>query len=204
MAVKPYRLAFADVSRLADDALAGRWLSPELFATAPHGSRRQVWLAGRILLSILLDKGPLPLLAIGPNGKPSHPQLPHFNISNSATGVAVLLGEREVGCDMELLRPRPRFMAVARHSFSAGLVEWLEALPVEEQLHAFWRLWTAHEAVLKQQGGTVWQISSLDLPLDTLCPAGRWLTHLAVNGALIACCGREPFPAEFTPELVLL
>ena len=204
MAVKPYRLAFADVSRLADDALAGRWLSPELVATAPHGSRRQVWLAGRILLSILLDIGPLPLLAIGPNGKPSHPQLPHFNISNSATGVAVLLGEREVGCDMELLRPRPRFMAVARNSFSAGLVEWLEALPVEEQLHAFWRLWTAHEAVLKQQGGTVWQISSLDLPLDTLCPAGRWLTHLAVNGALIACCGREPFPAEFTPELVLL
>jgi 4'-phosphopantetheinyl transferase len=204
LAVKPYRLALADIQRLADDALAGRWLSSELIATAPSGNRRPIWLAGRTLLAMLLDEGALPLLDIGPNGKPSHPQLPHFNISNSATGVAVLLGKREVGCDMELLRPRPRFMAVARHSFSTGLVEWLEALPVEEQLQAFWRLWTAHEAVLKQQGGTVWQISSLELPLDTLCPAGRYLTHLVVNGALIACCGREPFPAEFTPELVLL
>lgn len=94
----------------------------------------------------------LGLLEIGPNGKPHHPQLPHFNISNSATRVAVLIGDDAVGCDIELLRPRPRFMGVARHSFSPELYHWLESQPVDEQLCAFWRLWTAHEAVVKQQG----------------------------------------------------
>ncbi|MCT4706072.1 4'-phosphopantetheinyl transferase superfamily protein [Enterobacteriaceae bacterium H16N7] len=204
MAVAPYRLAFADIARLADDAHVRRWLSPELAAAAPPGRRRPVWLAGRILLAMLLGWEALPTLERGPNGKPFHPQLANFNISNSATGVAVLVGEGEVGCDIELLRPRPRFMSVARHSFSGGLVDWLERLPLQEQLPAFWRLWTAHEAVLKQQGGTVWQISSLDLPLETLSPAGLHLSHFSVSNTLIACCGREPFAAGFTPELILL
>ncbi len=197
-----YRLAFGAVARLGDDEQAARWLSPELMAAAPEGKRRPVWLAGRVLLAMLLER-PLPKLETGPHGKPWHPELPQFNISNSATSVAVLAGEDAVGCDIELLRPRKRFLAVAQHSFAPALYARLAALPPDEQLAAFWKLWTAHEAVLKQQGGTVWQITSLRLSPETLCPPGRHLIHLTVNNTLIACCGTEPFPAIFTPEIEL-
>lgn len=204
MAVNGYRLAFGDAARLSDDAQVARWLSPELAAAAPAGGRRAVWLAGRVLLARLLGHKALGLLEIGPNGKPHHPQLPHFNISNSATRVAVLIGDEPVGCDIELLRPRPRILAVARHSFAPELYDWLVTLPDEEQLSAFWRLWTAHEAVVKQQGGTVWQIPSLRLPLDRLCPPDRHLCHLTVANTLVACCGTLAFPEGFAPELVVI
>lgn len=196
-----YRLAFGDVARLSDDALVKYWLSPELVAAAPAGNRRPVWFAGRVLLAMLAEIKALPLLDSGPNGKPRHPELPHFNISNSATSVAVLLGDNAVGCDIELLRPRKRFLGVAQHSFAPELYDWLVSLPTDDQLPAFWKLWTAHEAVVKQQGGTVWQIAALKLPLDTLCPPNRYLTHLCVQNTLIACCGENPFPADFSPEL---
>lgn len=196
-----YRLAFGDVARLSDDALVKCWLSPELVAVAPTGNRRPVWFAGRVLLAMLAEIKALPLLDSGPNGKPQHPELPHFNISNSATSVAVLLGDNAVGCDIELLRPRKRFLGVAQHSFAPELSDWLVSLPTDDQLPAFWKLWTAHEAVVKQQGGTVWQIAALKLPLDTLCPPNRHLTHLCVQNTLIACCGEHPFPADFSPEL---
>lgn len=198
-----YRLAFGSVARLSDNQQAARWLSPELMAAAPDGKRRPVWLAGRVLLARLLEKEALPPFEAGPHGKPWHPELPHFNISNSAASVAVLVGKGAVGCDIELLRPRNRFLAVAQHSFAPALYDWLTALPSDEQLAAFWKLWTAHEAVLKQQGGTVWQIASLRLALETLCPPDRHLTHLTAHNTLIACCGTEPFPATFTPEIEL-
>lgn len=198
-----YRLGFGDVMRLSDDALVKSWLSSELVAAAPAGNRRPVWLSGRVLLAMLAEIKALPLLETGPNGKPQHPELPHFNISNSGTRVAVLLGDDAVGCDIESVRTRKRFMAVAQHSFAPQLYDWLVSLHVDDQLPAFWKLWTAHEAVVKQQGGTVWQISALKLPLETLCPPGRHLTHLLVNNTLIACCGTQPFASGFAPELLL-
>ncbi|MCA1923837.1 4'-phosphopantetheinyl transferase superfamily protein [Buttiauxella noackiae] len=198
-----YRLAFGDVARLSDDALVKCWLSPELVAAAPAGNRRPVWLAGRVLLAMLADRKALPPLETGPNGKPQHPELPHFNISNSATSVAVLLGDNAVGCDIELLRPRKRYLAVAQHSFTPELYRWLENLTTDNQLPAFWKLWTAHEAVVKQQGGTVWQIPALNLPLETLCPPGRHLIHLCVHNTLIACCGEVSFPDDFSPTLII-
>lgn len=198
-----YRLAFGSVARLSDNEQVARWLSSELVATAPDGKRRPVWLAGRVLLAMLLEKEALPGLVTGANGKPYHPELPHFNISNSAGSVAVLVGEDPVGCDIELLRLRKHFMAVAQHSFSPALCGWLAALSPDERPSAFWRLWTAHEAVIKQRGGTVWQISSLQLPLTTLCPEGLYMAHLTVNTTLLACCGTAPFPAKFVPEIIL-
>jgi 4'-phosphopantetheinyl transferase len=177
-----------------------RWLSEALIAMAPQGARRSAWLAGRVLLAQLLDNGALPLLQNGSHGKPWHPYLPEFNISNSADAVAVLTGNKPVGCDMELLRPRKRWQAVAKHSFSPALNDWLEGLPEAQQLTAFWRLWTAHEAVVKQRGGTVWQIPELSLPLETLCPPNLHLQHITCGEWLIACCGSEAFAADFSVE----
>lgn len=192
-----YRLAVGRVEHLCDPHSVRRWLSHGLTAMAPLGVRRSTWLAGRVLLAQLLDNGVLPPLQKGAHGKPWHPQLPEFNISNSADAVAVLTGNRPVGCDIELLRPRKRWRAVARHSFSPALNDWLEGLPEAQQLTAFWRVWTAHEAVVKQRGGTVWQIPELSLPLETLCPPNLHLQHIVCGEWLIACCGPEPF----TPDL---
>ncbi|RPH30002.1 4'-phosphopantetheinyl transferase superfamily protein [Buttiauxella warmboldiae] len=199
MVANGYRLAFAEAACLASEELATRWLTPELLQQAPAGRRRNDWIAARVLLAQLLDNGPLPCLEKTAQGKPWHPALPAFNISNSGSGVAVLVGDGNVGCDLEQIRPRARFMAIARHSFAAHLCEWLAALPQCEQIPQFWRLWTAHEAVLKQRGGTVWQMSQLDLPLHTLCPPDRYLQHVTVGDWLIACCGEQPFAPGFTP-----
>ncbi|WP_183271942.1 4'-phosphopantetheinyl transferase superfamily protein [Buttiauxella sp. A111] len=204
MAVNDYQLAFGEVACVLNDACATRWLSPELLQDAPTGRRRPDWIAARILLAMLLNDGPLPKLARAAQGKPYHPALPEFNISNNATRVAVLVGGREVGCDIEQIRPRARFMAIARHSFDEPLCDWLESLPEAQQIGQFWRIWTAHEAVLKQRGGTVWQMEQLRLPLQTLCPPDRYLHHVSLDDSLIACCGEQPFPANFTPELIIL
>lgn len=193
-----------DVAHLKDDALAARWLAAELLQDAPAGRRRDEWIAARVLLAMLLNHGPLPKLERGAQGKPYHPQLPAFNISNSGVSVAVLVGEGDVGCDLELIRPRARFMAIARHSFDASLCDWLESLSEVERIPQFWRLWTAHEAVLKQRGGTVWQMEQLSLPLQTLCPPDRFMHHVTVGESLIACCGEQAFPTDFGAELVIL
>ena len=192
------------MARFSDDALANRWLSAQLLQDAPAGRRRQDWIAARVLLAMLLNNGSLPRLERAAQGKPYHPALPEFNISNSGSSVAVLIGVGEVGCDIEQVRPRGRFMEIARHSFDANLCDWLESLPEVEHIPQFWRLWTAHEAVLKQRGGTVWQMSQLALPLDTLCPPDRFLCHVAIGESLIACCGEQAFPDDFSPELVML
>lgn len=204
MAVNDYRLAVGEVARLSDGALANRWLSAKLLQDAPAGRRRQDWIAARVLLAMLLNNGSLPKLERAAQGKPYHPALPEFNISNSGTSVAVLIGVGEVGCDIEQVRPRARFMAIARHSFAANLCDWLESLPEVEHIPQFWRLWTAHEAVLKQRGGTVWQMEQLHLPLQTLCPPDRFLHHVTVEDRLIACCGEQPFPDDFSAERVIL
>ena len=203
MAVNDYQLAFGEVACVLNDASTSRWLSPELLQDAPVGHRRVDWIAARILLAMLLNDGPLPKLARAAQGKPYHPSLPEFNISNHATRVAVLVGSGEVGCDVEQIRPRSRFMAIARYSFAAHLCDWLESLSEVEQIVQFWRIWTAHEAVLKQRGGTVWQMSQLELPLHTLCPPGRFLQHVTVDESLIACCGEQPFPDDFSPQLLI-
>ncbi|WBM69250.1 4'-phosphopantetheinyl transferase superfamily protein [Buttiauxella sp. WJP83] len=204
MAVNDYQLAFGEVACVLNDACATRWLSPELLQDAPTGCRRPDWIAARVLLAMLLNDGPLPKLARAAQGKPYHPALPEFNISNHATRVAVLVGGGEVGCDIEQIRPRVRFMAIARHSFDEPLCDWLESLPEAQQIGQFWRIWTAHEAVLKQRGGTVWQMEQLRLPLQTLCPPDRYLHHVSLDDSLIACCGEQPFPINFTPELIIL
>ncbi|MGK7245481.1 hypothetical protein ACSPAH_07840 [Buttiauxella agrestis] len=93
MAVNGYHLAVGDVAQLKDDALATRWLAAEMLQDAPGGRRRDEWIAARVLLAMLLNNGPLPRLERSAQGKPHHPQLPAFNISNSSKSVAVLVGK---------------------------------------------------------------------------------------------------------------
>jgi phosphopantetheinyl transferase len=103
-------------------------------------------------------------IADGPDGKPVAPGGPHFNMSHS-DGLALIAisRAREVGVDVERVRPVPRAAAIAQRVFSRD-----EALAVAEAGEGdrdllFHRLWVAHEARVKL-GAEAAEVRELDLP----------------------------------------
>jgi len=74
---------------------------------APLGARRAGWLAGRVMLASVIS--PLPEIVVGQHGKPAFSTDVRlwFNLSHSGDDIALLLSdEGDVGCDIEVLRPR--------------------------------------------------------------------------------------------------
>ena len=91
----------------------------------------------------------------GPFGKPSlgHDAACAFNLSHSAEMALVALAEAgEIGVDLEMLRPMPDAIDLARHNFSATENAELAATPVQDQSLAFLLGWTRKEACLKAIG----------------------------------------------------
>lgn len=81
----------------------------------------------------------------------------HVDLNWSHSGdwlIAACAGHARVGVDIELLRPRPKALALAQRFFAPEETAWLAGLadhPARLQ-HAFTRLWCAKEAVLKAHG----------------------------------------------------
>lgn len=96
--------------------------------------------AARALLALALRRelgiAPLPRMERAPGGKPFFPDLPQvrFSLSHSHGAAVCALHDREVGVDVELLRPAPRRLG-------AGMTD-----------EKFFRLWTAREATAKRAG----------------------------------------------------
>lgn len=181
-----YRIVLGKVSTLS----AGK-LSSVLTDQAPQGTRRARWLAGRVLLSHALS--PLPEIVYGQQGKPAFAtDMPlWFNLSHSGDDIALLLSdEGEVGCDIEVVRPRDNWRALANSVFSTGERAEIEAEQPKEQLAAFWRIWTRKEAILKQRGGSAWQISGIDSTL----PSGLSISQIQIGSLSLAVCTPTPFP----------
>lgn len=85
----------------------------------------------------------------------------HFNLSHSGEfALYAITPQRIVGVDIELMRTNLDYLALARHVFSPAEQAVLTALPVTEQLAAFYRGWTRKEAFIKARG------MGLSLPLD--------------------------------------
>ena len=80
-----------------------------------------------------------PVSARGERGKPYFPERPDicFNLSHSYGAAVCAVHEKEVGVDIEKIRPAPRRLA-------NGMGD-----------RAFFRLWTAKEATLKREGGAL-------------------------------------------------
>ncbi len=88
----------------------------------------------------------------GAKGKPALPGL-QFNMSHShELALCALSIKREVGVDLEYLRPLPEAVQLAKRFFSVTEHALIQALPVEEQVPVFFRLWTGKEAYLKATG----------------------------------------------------
>ena len=85
----------------------------------------------------------------------------HFNVSNAGdlALVAVTRG-REIGVDLEQLKPMPDGMDIASRFFSAPENQVFAALPEEARDLAFFHCWTRKEAYIKAVG------EGLSMPLD--------------------------------------
>jgi 4'-phosphopantetheinyl transferase len=164
-----------DLEAIGEDE--SRWrqlLSSDELARAMrfHFSRdRQRFVAARAWLRTILAS----YLATDPSGlrfcysKKEKPFLgpPHadtgitFNLSHSG-GIALFAfaRQREIGVDVEQLRPDSDLEAIARRFFSAREQSQLAALPAEEKVNAFFRCWTRKEAYIKATG------DGLSLPLS--------------------------------------
>lgn len=170
------------LSRLPADLLAR--------SESMNPARSQQWLAGRALLAQAMwaFKGceMLPAMQISATGKPSFvdPSLPHFSLSHSKNCLQLVLCDAgQTGCDVEQMRPRPRYLAIAQAAFSAGEFRWM--VEQTDSQTAFWQLWCLREAWLKQQGASVWQMDRLHLD-----PAARRFTSQPATGSRL-WCGRR-------------
>ena len=112
-----------------------------------------------------------------------------FNLSHSGDDIALLLSdEGEVGCDIEVIRPRKNWQALANAVFSLTEHDELEREAPEEQLSAFWRIWTRKEAIVKQRGGSAWQIVSIDSTAQS-----HSVSQLQLGSLSLAVCTSTPY-----------
>lgn len=166
---------------------------------APQGARRSTWLAGRTLLSHALSPSPLPEIVFGEQGKPAFvDDNPFwFNLSHSGDDIALFISDQgEVGCDIEVVRPRENWQALANAVFSVAEHQELERETPEDKLPAFWRIWTRKEAIVKQRGGSAWQIVSIDSAATQL----HSVSHIAFGSLSLAVC--TPTPFTLTSDLI--
>jgi 4'-phosphopantetheinyl transferase len=108
-------------------------------------------------------------------GKPSlaSPSPIRFNLSHShdLALVAVTSG-REVGVDVERVRPEVECLEVARCYFSPREVAALAALPIALRVHGFFTCWTRKEAYIKATGrGLSQALDAFDVTVEPGSPA---------------------------------
>lgn len=132
---------------------------------------RTRYVAGRATLRAILGRylGVPPEgvgLCYGPRGKPALASSQtaaalRFNLAHSdgLALYAITLG-RELGVDLERLRPEFATDAVAENFFSSAEVATLRGLSTGRQVRAFFDCWTRKEAYIKARGDGLW------LPLD--------------------------------------
>ena len=89
-----------------------------------------------------------------------------FNLSHSkALAVIAISGGREVGVDVEFVRPVRHLTGMVARWFSAEEQRGWQAPPAADQTAGFFRVWTCKEAWLKAVG------TGLSLPLDQVSVA---------------------------------
>jgi 4'-phosphopantetheinyl transferase len=99
-------------------------------------------------------------------GKPALARVPgeeklRFNVTHShELALVAVTRDREVGVDLEYLRPDIACEEIAERFFSARERAGLRALPAEVKHQAFFNCWTRKEAYIKAHG------EGLSLPLD--------------------------------------
>ncbi len=119
-------------------------------------------LAARYGVHISAEKLP-DAIRTGTHGKPELAPYPdiHFNISHCEDIAVCAMSSREIGVDIEEIRPFPD--AVIRKALTAGEQEFLKQMSADERSRQEWffRLWTLKESRIKHSG------RGLSMPLDS-------------------------------------
>jgi len=129
-----------------------------------------------------------------------------FNVSHSgAVALLAFTRRREIGVDVEQVRPDSDLEAIARRFFSMHEQNQLAALPAENKVDAFFRCWTRKEAYIKATGdGLSLPLNQFDVSLEVgeanavvatrpdSSEAGHWLLRevSAGPGYMAAVCVR--------------
>ena len=151
-------------SVLADDETerAGRFIyerDRDRFIAA-HGILRE--LLGRYISCAPQSSNSNTALMANPRLRTGSPPAISFNLSHShMLGLIVVAREREVGIDVELLRPDFGGEKIGNRYFSAKEMDELSSLPGELRTEGFFLCWTRKEAYVKARG------DELHLPLHS-------------------------------------
>jgi len=103
------------------------------------------------------------------------------------------VGEREVGVDLEQIRPvHPRL----ERALTAAERQWLTSLPQAERDEGFFRLWTLKESWIKCRDGRLMELRRTEFLLQgqeiVSAPPGFIFRFLpAPMGYVLAICERE-------------
>jgi 4'-phosphopantetheinyl transferase len=82
-----------------------------------------------------------------------------FSLSHSGDVVAYAFArDREVGIDVERMRPDRPFLRIAERFFAPGEVAVLRKLPESLREEGFYNGWTRKEAYVKARGGSVFRM----------------------------------------------
>jgi 4'-phosphopantetheinyl transferase len=176
----------------AEQAERAALLSPDEVARAArfHFERdRRRWTAARgAVRAVLAGYAGVPAAALafraGSHGKPAldGPAARAglaFNVSHSGDlALCAVTRGREVGVDVEAVRPDFATGEVARRFFAPAEVAALEALPPGERPEAFFACWTRKEAYIKARGtGLALGLDRFEVSLAPGRPAALLATH---------------------------
>jgi 4'-phosphopantetheinyl transferase len=139
----------------------------------------------RAILGRYLGRDPCHLrFDYNPFGKPmlsSDSGLPdiRFNVSHADDmALCAVTSGRDVGIDIERIRPDMRIDDIAEHFFSRQEIATLRALPAPRRLEAFFACWTRKEAYLKARGnGLSLSLDGFDVSLAPGHPAALRDVH---------------------------
>lgn len=156
----------------------------------------------RALLAQYLCKQPTDLqLVLGREGKPALAPKPagetlSFNLSHSQDMAIFAFGRnRNIGVDVERIRPDLDCENIAHHYFSAGEMRSLAGLPRQRRVEAFFLCWTRKEAYIKACGGGLQiPLDSFDVSLEPGSPA-RFLGGVPSSWGISSFLAGSEYPA---------
>lgn len=95
--------------------------------------------------------------------------------SSGGLGAVAVALDRELGLDLEQIRPNGDHELIAACEFSPEENDWLRRLPEARRLAAFYRLWTCKEAYLKGKGvGLTVPLNDFAISLSQETPRLAW------------------------------
>lgn len=136
----------------------------------------------RAILGAYVGRDPRELrFFYGAHGKPAlpvesaEPRLDFSMTRSHELGMLAIQLDADVGLDVELLRPFPEALDIAKRFFAPQEFTVLASLPAADVSAAFFGCWTRKEAVVKSMG------LGLSQPIDV--PTDRWVAPLAPPAA---------------------